>query len=171
MTYEDNLKIVETLKVQIEQEHGVIINLEYRKTRTRSGKMYHPRKDEPNNYRVICPQPHNSHALHVCFHELGHVVLHRTQKREYSCLNEYRADMYAFEQFERLGIEASLYTHKHHRWYMAYSLGQALNRGMRKKNIPSELKPYLKYLRKLPYYDYSGYAYRAKPIREIRVKV
>ena len=91
---------------------------------------------------VKVPQPKSDISLHTFLHELGHIV---AGKQKLSCIWEYMADNFANKQFKRFGIKLSKKVRKQSNWYMAYSLGQALNRGM--KVIPTELKPFKKYLK------------------------
>jgi len=90
---------------------------------------------------IKVPEPKSDISLYTFLHELGHIV---AGKQKLSCVWEYLADEFAINQFKRFGIKFSKKLKSHHNWYVAYSLGQALNRGLR--TIPTELKPFKKYL-------------------------
>lgn len=120
---------------EVESTIGDKVTIEYWKSRaTHSGIAYF------DTYRIKVPHPDTDKNLNTFLHELGHLVIHVKP----SCLNEYRACMFALDKMKENNIKINNKIKRHHRWYIAFSLAQALNRKL--KVIPQELKPFKKYL-------------------------
>lgn len=121
---------------EVEATIGAPVKVEHWKSsRPYSGRAF------SQSYRVIVPEPKSDISLNTYLHELGHLV----NRIKPSCLNEYAACMFAIDKMRDNGIPVSKKIKRHHNWYIAYSLAQALNRNL--KAIPAELKPFRKYLR------------------------
>lgn len=93
--------------------------------------------------QVEVPEVKSPTSFHVLAHEVGHQALGHSKKRK-SCIVEYEAEMFALQQFKRFSFKVPVKVKDRINKHIAYGLAQALNRGM--KQIPSELKPYKKYL-------------------------
>jgi len=91
-------------------------------------------------YTITVPEPKSDISLNTFLHELGHLI-HQVKP---SCLNEYLASRFALDSMRKYGLSISRKVKRHHNWYIAYSLAQALNRKL--KTVPTELKPFRKYL-------------------------
>jgi len=130
--YEDiarqELKVVE-----LQLEHDITI-AHWKSNRPFSGRA------SCETYTLTVPEPKSDISLNTFLHELGHLIY----KVKPSCLNEYLACKYAIDTMRKYGLSISRKIKRHHNWYIAYSLAQALNRNL--KQIPAELKPFRKYL-------------------------
>lgn len=116
------------------KEHGIIIS----KIRsTMSGVAYH------DTNRIECPKPKSATSFAILAHEIGHRALNHNGNGK-SCMAEYQAEMFTIAQFKRFGFAMPHKVKDRINRHIAYGLAQALNRNM--CNIPSELKPYKKYL-------------------------
>ena len=136
--------IADKVKREVEREIDRTIQVSYRKSRTKSGVAF------PDEYRMISPQPTDIRRLATYLHELGHFIF----KVKPSCMNELKAIQFSEQKLSENGIKIPREVRRHNKWYAAYSLAQALNRGM--KNIPAELKPYKKYLHASNSYTHYG---------------
>ena len=123
----------------INSSSEVPVKIEYRKT-TRAGGVARKRA---GTWLVVVPPPVDLETLFIGVHELGHCV---NSHWKLSCLREYYSDLFAMEWFKRLGLPITKDIESNHKWYIAYSLAQALNRGL--KRVPEQLKRYRKYLMK-----------------------
>ena len=120
---------------EVEEQLGHNVNIEYWKSnRPYSGRAY------CKTFTVKVPHPVSDISLNTYIHELGHLIY----QVKPSCLNEYKACIFALEKMRENGIKVSRKVKQHHNWYIAYSLCQALNRNL--KTIPPELKPFKKYI-------------------------
>lgn len=137
--------IADQVLKEVEEHIGRQVIIEKWKSKsTKSGKAFY------NEYRIVVPEPTDADTLNTFCHELGHLISYVKP----SCLNEYNACIFALQKLREHGIPISRNMKRHHKWYIAYSLGQALNRGM--KNIPEELKPFKKYLTKVKVHWFDG---------------
>ena len=139
ITEEHYPAFVEQVRQEIQDRIGKAIKIEWRKSEVNSGLAYNMK----THHYLICPYPTTLEKMATCFHEIGHVL----NDNEYYCLREYNAEIFAIQTLQRFDIEPTPYIIKKHFWYMAYSLGQALNRKMKNKNIPVELRAYKKHLK------------------------
>lgn len=133
------LEIANKVKKEVEMEIGQPIKIRKYGKSPWSGRAWF------KTYEIIVPEPKSDISLSTYLHELGHLRPEASSEKK-SCMNEYRAEMFAEEMMKKHGIRRSKKMRKHANWYIAYSLAQALNRGMVK--IPDELKKYKKMLRK-----------------------
>jgi hypothetical protein len=90
---------------------------------------------------IKTPIPKTAKSFAIFAHEVGHIVNGEIKP---SCMCEYKAEMFARDCFKEYGFKMPRIVKNRQIWYICYSLAQALNRGM--KNIPAELKPYVKLL-------------------------
>jgi len=121
---------------ETERELGHRINVEHWKSNNpHSGIAY------CKSYSIKVPEPKSDISLNTFLHEIGHLVY----QVKPSCLNEYKACMFALDKMRENGLTISRKVKRHHNWYIAYSLAQALNRKL--KTVPVELKPFKKYLK------------------------
>jgi hypothetical protein len=132
------MKYVNILE-DINNQLPVPARIEFFKSSKAGGKAY----QVAGGWLVRVPPPVDYETLFTGIHELGHTV---NSHWRLSCLREYYAEMFAMQCFKRLNLPVTKDIESHHKWYMAFSLGQALNRGL--KRVPAELKPYRKYLHK-----------------------
>ena len=125
--------------------HDVVIN-HWKANCPFSGRAY------CMTYTITVPQPKSDISLNTFLHELGHLVY----QVKPSCLNEYMACKFALDKMKENGIAISRKVKRHHNWYVAYSLAQAINRKL--KTIPQELKPFRKFIstRKVHYINGEG---------------
>jgi hypothetical protein len=100
-----------------------------------SGRAYHTTQS------IIAPRPTTAKSFAIFAHEVGHIANGVVKP---SCLSEYKAEMFTIDCFKRFGFKMPRIVANRIKWYICYSLAQALNRGI--KNIPEELKPYRKFL-------------------------
>jgi len=114
-------------------EHNVIIK-HWKSNRPFSGRAW------SKTYTIQVPEPKSDISLNTYLHELGHLIY----QVKPSCLNEYLACKFALDTMRQYGLSISRKVKRHHNWYIAYCLAQALNRKLKK--IPVELKPFRKYL-------------------------
>lgn len=120
-----------------ESQLGHKVTIEYWKSnRPYSGRAY------CKTFTVKVPHPLSDISFNTFCHELGHLMTND----KLSCMREYKASMFALETMQQHGIRISRKVRQHHNWYIAYSLAQALNRNL--KQVPKELKPFMKYLDK-----------------------
>ena len=120
-------------EVETELNHPVIVK-HWKSNRPYSGKAY------CKTYTIITPEPKSDISLNTYLHELGHIVT----THKLSCMREYLACNFALDKMRDNGLSISRKIKKHHNWYIAFSLAQALNRNL--KTIPDDLKPFKKYL-------------------------
>lgn len=90
---------------------------------------------------ICTPEPKTAKSFYIFTHEVGHIANGNIKP---SCLGEYMADKFAEDSFKQYGFTIPREVKAEMNRYRAYSLAQALNRGL--KNIPAELKPYRQYL-------------------------
>lgn len=107
---------------------------------------------------ICSPLPKTAKSFAVLAHEVGHKALGHASNGK-SCLKEYEAEQFAILQFKRFGMTLPRDVKRRMNHHIAYSLAQALNRGM--KTIPPELKPYRRLLQE----------YRGSYIRRKRGKI
>ncbi len=120
---------------QVEAQLGHNITVKHwRSNRPFSGRAF------CSTYEIVVPEPKSDISLNTYLHELGH-LLYQVKP---SCLDEYLACKFALDKMRENGLTISRKVKKHHNWYVAYSLAQALNRNI--KSIPAELKPFRKFL-------------------------
>lgn len=128
-----------------EKQLGHNIYTEYWKSnQPYSGRAY------CKTFAVKVPQPVSDISLNTYLHELGHLIY----QVKPSCLNEYLACKFAIDTMRQYGLTISRKVKRHHNWYIAYSLAQALNRKL--KTIPPELKPFKKYISRRLVHWYNG---------------
>lgn len=95
---------------------------------------------------LASPLPKTAKSFAVLAHEVGHKALGHKRGSK-SCTKEYEAEQFAIAQFRRFGFPLPREVKARMDYHIAYSLAQALNRGLVK--VPPELRPYKKMLRQL----------------------
>ena len=137
-----------TLKdTEAKLEHNIIVT-HWKSNRPYSGRCY------CETYTITAPEPNSDMSLNTYLHELGHLIY----KVKPECLNEYLACKFSMDTMRKFGLSISRKVKRHHNWYIAYSLAQALNRHL--KRIPTELKPFKKYLSPIIYIYGDGHKER-----------
>lgn len=104
----------------------------YRKSMT--GRAYH--KTPIREAYIVCPEPKTAISFYVFAHEIGHIVANPDLKAP-SWKREIEANEYSKQQFIRFGLKLPRKVLAEMNRYSAYSVCQALNRGM--KMIPKDL--------------------------------
>jgi len=127
MKTKERIKIIEEL---CERNN---IKIEWRKSEVNSGIAYI--KDR----KIIIPKPKSSSKLITCFHEISHILLGNIKP---SYFEEYLAVKKSFEFMKEYKIPISRKIKKKEIEYVAYSLQQAIHRGL--KIIIPEVKHFIK---------------------------
>ena len=112
---------------------------------------------------IAAPYPKTAKSFEVLAHEIGHIVANPNRKAP-SWEREMLASEYALVQFKRFGLKLPRQIKTKAARYIAYSVCQALNRGMKK--IPAMVRKYcrgrvVKVRCVRPNGDFVKYAYRA----------
>jgi hypothetical protein len=95
---------------------------------------------------IRSPYPKSNKSFEIFAHEVGHIAQGKIRP---VCLSEYKAEMFAREQFRRFGFKMSKLDIARQTWQICARLATALNHGL--KTIPSELIDYEKLLLKFQY--------------------
>lgn len=89
--------------------------------------------------RIKVPLPKSPQKMVTCLHEIAHIQMGDIKP---SYFEEYLAVKKSLEMARELGIKISRKIVKKEKWYVAYSLQQAIHRGL--KTIIPEVKNYIK---------------------------
>jgi len=101
---------------------------------------------------ISCPAARGPLSFSIFAHEVGHIVNGKISPR---WLAELRAWQFSLNCFKEFGFGISREVKLRMRYSLTFALAKALNRNM--KHIPSELRPYKKYLSPIVYHYRDGH--------------
>lgn len=94
---------------------------------------------------IKVPRPTDEDRLHVCFHEIGHIVLGHCgwNKNSPRFIQEFDADMYGFQKLDEYGIAPTPDMYVRTKWHVLSRLAMAHNRGLNHNKIPDRINKWM----------------------------
>ena len=120
--------------------HGITV---YQWSVTSSGNAKHIGKDGRKQIKV--PRPTDEDRLHVCFHEIGHILKGHCSwdKNSPRYIQEFDADMFGLTKLTEYGIEIPKDVITRMKWHVLSRLAMAHNRKLNHSGIPPKITQWL----------------------------